>query len=387
MKSPKAGFVNTPIYKGSTALYKTVDQMEKCLADPLKKTFPAYGRFGSPNVRELEEEITRLESGYASVCTNSGLSAITTSIHAFVSSGDHILVVETAYKPTRNFCDSLSRFGVETEYYSPLLKGTELRKLIRENTRLVYLESPGSNTFEVQDVPSLVHVCVQLDVVTIMDNTWATPLLFNPLKVGVDICIHSATKYISGHSDSILGVVVCNESTYARVRAEAIALGQCGSSDDAYTALRGLKTLPIRLREHENRAIELCRWLQKQPLVQNLIYPGLSDHPQHEIWKRDYRGANGVFSFRFVPSVSRECAIQFLESLSRFALGHSWGGVESLIVPVEFSSTGHLVRVHAGLEPLEDLIADLAAGFRLMDIRKPTTPRKVELDAEILHPT
>jgi cystathionine beta-lyase len=366
MKRPSNGFVNTPIYKGSTVIYSGIAEMEDTLNDPLKTRFPAYGRFGSPNVREFEQAMTELEGGFSAVCTNSGLSSITTALLAFVQAGDHILIANSVYQPTRNFCDSLARWGIVTEYYNPTLSAEEFLKKIRTNTRLAYFESPGSNTFEIQDIPALTKICRANGIISFIDNTWATPILLNPLQLGVDVCIHSATKYISGHSDSILGVIVCTEETYAPVRQSAIRLGQCGAAEDAYAAVRGLRTLNLRLRQHEQQALALARWLKDHPSVEEVIHPALPSFPQHHIWQRDFRGSSGLFAVRLKPALGKTEVIRIIESLKHFGLGHSWGGVESLLVPVEFHPTkGALLRIHAGLENLEELISDLKSALSL----------------------
>jgi len=353
------GFVNPPLYRGSTVLYENVAQMKDLTADSLRTQLPAYGRFGTPTARQFEEAMTELEGGYGAITTGSGLSAITTSILALVETGDHLLVSQSVYQPTRNFCETLRRMGIETEYYDPGLGAAILDK-IRPNTRFVYCESPGSNSFEIQDLPAITNAARSRNVKVLVDNTWATPLFLNPLSLGADIVIHSATKYIGGHSDSILGVAVCNEQNYAAVRTEAIRLGQCAGNDDVYFALRGLRTLATRLRQHESQALLLARWLEEQPAVARVLHPALSQHSGHEIWKRDFGGSSGLFAIDLHPSFSEPEVHAMLDNLEYFGLGHGWGGFESLVVPVGPSR----LRLHVGLENLGDLKADLATGFR-----------------------
>ncbi|MBU8899580.1 cystathionine beta-lyase [Corallococcus sp. M34] len=366
------GFVNPPLYRGSTVLYGSVQSMEETARDRLKRTLPAYGRFGSPTCRALESALAELEGGYASVCTVSGLAAITTAILAFVETGDHILVSDSAYMPTRNFCDSLRRFGIEAQYYDPCIGGA-IEALLRPNTRLVFLESPGSMTFEVQDIPAISEVCRARGIVTLVDNTWATPLFLNPLTLGVDVVIHSATKYITGHADSLLGAIVCNEAIYPLVRASSIRLGQCAGADDVYLGLRGLRTLTVRLRQHQHQALTLAHWLVERREVAEVLYPALPGDRGHALWKRDFKGASGLLGVVLQPHHDKASVDAMLNALRLFGLGHSWGGFESLIVPGDPSAyrlpgqwqrSGALLRIHVGLEDMADLKADLAEGFR-----------------------
>jgi cystathionine beta-lyase len=374
------GYVNPPIYRGSTVLYNGVDAMNASQADPLKRSLPAYGRFGTPTDRAFEAAMSELEGGHAAVVTCSGLAAITTAILSFVRAGDHILVSDSVYLPTRRFCDSLAALGVVTEYYDPRL-AADIETLVRPDTRLVYLESPGSMTFEMQDVPAITGVCRRRGVVTIIDNTWATPLFFQPLKHGADVVVHSATKYLTGHADSILGVIVCTDDSYAAVRGTAIRLGQCAGGEDVYLGLRGLRTLGVRMRHHQRQAYELARWLELRDEVVDVIYPALPRDPGHALWRRDFTGAAGVFGAVLHPRFGRSAVDAMLNRLRVFGLGHSWGGCESLIVPSEIDvdrlrrrgTSGTLLRVHAGLEDIDDLTGDLTAGFR--KLTHPGTPR------------
>jgi cystathionine beta-lyase len=366
------GYINPPIYRSSTVLYEDVATMEQSQADPLRRQMPAYGRFGTPTGRAFEMALTELEGGYAAVVTCSGLAAVTTALLAFVKAGDHILVSDSVYLSSRRFCDSLAAFGIETEYYDPRI-AEGIADLLRPNTRLVYLESPGSTTFEVQDVPAITAACRARDVVTIVDNTWATPVFCRPLELGADVVVHSATKYLTGHADSILGAIVCTEETYAPVRSAAIRLGQCAGADDVYLGLRGIRTLGVRLRQHHQQALELARWLEAQDEVSCVLYPALPSDPGHELWRRDFSGAAGLFGVILDPRFSKAEVDAMLERLRLFGLGHSWGGYESLIVPAgpaahrlpgHWQKPGILLRVHVGLEDVEDLKQDLAAALR-----------------------
>jgi cystathionine beta-lyase len=366
------GYVNPPIYRGSTALYDSVGAMEASLKDRLKRTLPAYGRFGSPTCRAFEAALTELEGGVAAVCTGSGLAAITTAILGFVEAGDHVLVSDSVYLPTRTFCDSLRRLGVEAEYYDPCIGGG-IEGMLRPNTRLVFMESPGSMTFEVQDVPAISEVCRARGIITLIDNTWATPLFLRPLSLGVDVSIHSATKYITGHSDSFLGAIVCNnEANYAAVRSSAIRLGQCAGADDVYLGLRGLRTLAVRLRQHQDQALALARWMSERAEVAEVIYPALPGDAGHSLWKRDFSGAAGLFGVVLQPHFDKGAVDAMLDGLRLFGLGHSWGGFESLLVPADpgayrmpgqWQRRGALLRVHVGLENIDDPRADLVEGF------------------------
>jgi len=359
------GFVNPPLYRGSTALYTTVAEMKESTSNSLRKKIPAYGRFGTPTSRAFEEAMTELEGGFDAISTGSGLAAITTAILAFVESGDHILVTDSVYQPTRNFCESLGRMGIETEYYDPGI-GAAIVAKFRPNTRFVFLESPGSNTFEVQDVPAIARACQTAGILTLIDNTWATPLFFRPLLYGVDVVVHSATKYITGHSDSFLGVIVANEKTFGPLRSSAIRMGQSAGADDTYFGLRGLRTLATRLHQHERQALSLAEWLGDRPEVGSVLHPALPEHPGHALWKRDFTGSTGLFGVSLKPKYEMSNVHSMVEGLNLFGLGHGWGGFESLIVPVEshrFLREGPLLRIHVGLENIDDLKADLLQGL------------------------
>ncbi len=370
------GYVSPPIYRGSTAIYDDVKSMKQIVLDPMKTGFPNYGRYGSPNARAFEAAISELEGGYGAVCTGSGLSAITTAIMSFVESGDHILIVDSAYWPTRNFCDSLKRFGIEAQYYDPHI-GANIESLIKTNTKLVYMESPGSMTFEIQDVPAIAKVCRSKNIRTLIDNTWATPLYFKPLSLGVDVSIHSCTKYIAGHSDSFLGVIVCNEETYAPIRSQSLKLGQCAGAEDIFFGLRGIRTLGVRLQHHAQQALAMAQWLADRPEIIEVLYPALPSSSDYKIWKRDFTGASGLLGVILKPEYTLASVEGMIDSLKLFGLGHSWGGFESLAITSDPSSyrlkdswtkKGHLVRFHVGVENIKDLQNDISLGLQQLKV-------------------
>lgn len=362
------GFVNVPVYRGSTVLYPTLDALEA-------KTQPySYGRRGTPTVRALEEAITRLEGGADTKLAASGYQAVTTALLAFAKAGDHILMVDAVYQPTRQFCDYLlKRLGVETEYYDPLA-GAGIATLIRPNTRLVYIESPGSQTFEMQDIPAIAAAAHARDLWVLADNTWASPLYCQPLALGADVSIQAATKYLVGHADALLGSITSNARAARHVERAAGTLGVCPGSEETYLGLRGLRTLDVRLARHQETALRLARWLQARPEVSRVLHPALPGDPGHALWARDCKGATGLFSVILRP-VPHAALAAFLDGLKLFGMGYSWGGYESLVIPFDcrayrtatrWQAEGPALRFHAGLEAFEDLTADLADGFARM---------------------
>ncbi|MBV8977459.1 MAG: cystathionine beta-lyase [Alphaproteobacteria bacterium] len=360
------GVVNTPVYRTSTILHPSLESM-KGEALPYK-----YGRRGTPSSRSFESAIEALEGGARCVAVPSGLNAIATAIMAVCNAGDHLLMTDSCYGPTRLFCDkTLKRFGVETEYYDPLIGGG-IAALLRPNTRAVYCESPGSLTFEIQDVPAIAAAAHAKEVSVLLDNTWATPVFFRALDYGVDLSIMSGTKYINGHADVMVGTITANESHRKRLEAFYGDTGLFLGGDDTYLSLRGVRTLAVRLKRHEENALALTRWLTTRPEVARVLYPALESDPGHAIWKRDFSGSSGLFGVELKP-VSKSALSAFFNGFAHFGLGYSWGGFESLIIPADFKRTatkfqcdGPLIRLHAGLEAAEDLIADLEAGFARM---------------------
>jgi cystathionine beta-lyase len=365
------GFVNTPIYRGSTVLFPTVAALEANAQDF------TYGRLGTPTVKALEDAIAELEGGHRTLLTPSGLSAIVTALLAFVSSGDEILVSDSVYRPTRRFCDSiLKRLGVKTIYYDPLV-GAGIEKLITKKTRVVFTESPGSQTFEVQDVPAIAAAAHKAGAVVILDNTWATPLYFKPFEHGADVSIQAATKYIVGHADAMLGAVTTSEAVTSIVARAHEELGLCPGPEDAYLGLRGLRSLAVRLERHQRSGLEIANWLAARPEVARVLHPALPGDPGHAIWQRDFTGASGLFSIVLKPA-SREALARMLDGLKLFGMGYSWGGFESLILPIDptayrtatkWKAEGPALRLHIGLEDVEDLKADLDAGFARLNAR------------------
>ena len=364
------GIVNPPVYHASTVLFPTVEKLEHAQKDRLSGVY--YGRYGTPTTFALEEAVGALEGGGRAIALPSGLAAIGATLLSLLQTGDHLLMVDSAYGPARGICDkTLARFGIETTYYDPLV-GAGIADLMRPNTRLVYLESPGSLTFEVQDVPAIVAAAHAKGALVALDNTWATPLFFRALDHGVDIVIHAATKYIVGHSDAMLGIVVTrDEALYRTIRLAAHGMGHCAAPDDCYLALRGLRTLSVRLQRHQENGLALARWLQGRPEVARVLHPGLPEHPGHALWRRDFRGASGLFAMVLQPSPPRAVAAM-VEGLRLFGMGASWGGYESLLLPVKpetmrtatrWAPGGPTLRLHAGLEAVGDLIADLEQGF------------------------
>jgi cystathionine beta-lyase len=357
------GAVNPPVYHASTILHRTIDALDNH-GQPY-----TYGRRLTPPIEALQVAITELEGAAGTVLCPSGLQACTLSILTVAGAGDHILVTDSVYGPTRTFCDrTLSRFGVTTTYFDPLIGG-KIETLFRPTTRAIFLESPGSLTFEVQDVPAIAEAAHAAGIAVILDNTWATPLLFDAIGHGADLSVMAATKYIVGHSDAMLGTVAANERWLKPLKDTHGNLGLCVGPDDIYLGQRGLRTLAVRLKQHEANAMQLATWLAARPEVTRVLYPALPDDPGHAIWKRDFRGASGLFGVELKPC-SKAALADMLENLELFGMGWSWGGYESLIVPSHPHRTarraslqGPLIRIHAGLESADDLIADLDAGL------------------------
>ncbi len=366
------GLVNTPVFRGSTILSSSLadweDKKRRSMAD--EHGVSTYGRFGTPTHHALEEAMAELEGGYRSVLCPSGLAAAVTALTSVLSAGDHVLVTDSAYSPTRTFLTRvLGRYGVEVTPYDPCV-GADIRQLLRPNTKVVYVESPGSETFEIQDVPAIAEAAHAQGALVVMDNTWGTPLFFKPFEHGVDISIQAATKYIVGHSDAMLGIVTCTKAVWPRLKQTSRDLGQTAGPDDVYLALRGLRTMGVRLQQHSRSGIQVAQWLAGQPAVEAVMHPALPDHPGHALWKRDFTGACGLFAIA-LKKMSPAAFETFIDSLQLFGLGVSWGGYESLVIPftpgdrttARWSYPGQAVRLHIGLENAEDLINDLAQAF------------------------
>lgn len=362
------GFVNPPVVHASTVLFPNAATMES------RAQKYTYGTRGTPTTDALCEAIDALEGSAGTIVVPSGLAAVTVPFLAFLSAGDHALIVDSVYFPTRNFCDTmLKRLGVSVEYYDPMI-GAGIESLIKPNTKLVHTEAPGSNTFEMQDIRAISTVAHRHGCVVTMDNTWATPLYFKPLDHGVDISIHASTKYPSGHSDILLGTVSANAAHWEQLKEANITLGICGSPDDSYQILRGLRTMGVRLDRHQESALYIAQWLEEREDVARVLHPALPSFPGHELWKRDFAGSSGIFSF-VLKAESKDRfkakAHAFLDALSLFGLGYSWGGYESLALHVGLSdrkicaapSEGPVLRLQIGLEDVADIRKDIEAGL------------------------
>lgn len=365
MTGDQFGFVNTPVFRGSTVLFRTLDDLDGH-DQPYR-----YGRTGNPSTRAVETLITELEEATGTVLAPSGLAAISTALLAVLSSGDEILVTDSCYEPTRNFCrETLSRFGIRTVFYNPRV-GDGIEALITDATKAIFVESPGSLTFEMQDLPAIAAVAKPRGIAVIVDNSWATPLYHQPLRLGADIVVHAGTKMFIGHSDAMFGTISANEQYWPQVSRSHRLAGICASPDDAFLAARGLRTLAIRMKEHERRALELARWFEGQPTVRQVMHPGLESHPDHAIWRRDFTGSGSLFSVLLEPA-PREAVAAMVDNFALFGMGYSWGGYESLCLPVHparirtavaWNAQGDVFRIHVGFEDIEDLKADMAAGL------------------------
>ena len=361
------GFVNPPVYHASTVLYPSAEDYVA------HRARYQYGRRGTPTTEALELAVQEIEGPQCAGVSllPSGLAAVSAALLAVVRAGDHVLVTDSAYGPTRAFCDQvLTRLGITTTYYDPLVSAA-ITGLMQPNTRAVFTESPGSLSFEMQDVPAIAEAAHAKGALVLMDNTWATPLYFRALDFGVDLSIHAGTKYFGGHSDVMLGTVAANSATVAALRNFVRLNGLHVGPDDVYLGHRGLRTLAVRLDRHQETALTVARWLERRPEVLRLLHPALLSHPGHALWKRDFSGASGLFSMVLKP-VPQKAVYAFLDTLQLFGIGASWGGYESLAIPFDCTSLrtatrwapgGPTVRFHIGLEAVEDLIADLERGF------------------------
>jgi len=357
--------VNPPIHRASTVLYESYEDYLR--ADRRPYHGKLYGTYGSPVQLELESALAELEGGHACRACHSGLDAIETVLMAFTRSGDHALLCDNVYGPTRDFSDRvLAKYGVEVEYLPPTV-GSDVDRFLKPNTRILYLESPGSNTFELQDVPAVVEAVKTRNVVTVLDNTWATPLFCRPFELGVDVSIHSASKYIAGQSDTLLGTITANEERFAELESFYETIERFASPESCYTALKGLRSLSVRLAHHQAAGLEVARWLEEHTAVETVIHPALVSHPEHHLWLRHMKGASGVFGFILKKEPSREEVSRFLDAMDVFRIGLSWGGFQSLIKPVRVTDRVHpfryrdrtIFRLSIGLEEVGRMKTDI----------------------------
>jgi cystathionine beta-lyase len=371
-RDPQAqfGFVNPPVYHASTVLYPTAEDQVA------HRARYQYGRRGTPTTEAMEQALAAIEGPQCAgvVLLPSGLNAVVTALLSVVGAGDHVLVTDSVYRPTRVFCNGiLKRLGVETGYYDPLI-GAGIAKLMKSNTRAVFVEAPGSQSFEMQDIPAIAAVAHTHKAIVLMDNTWATPLFFKALEKGVDLSIQAGTKYIGGHSDIMFGTVSANAATATRLKETFNSLGLCAGPDDIFLALRGLRTMAVRLARHYDSGLAVARWLAARPEVLRVLHPGLDSDPGHTIWQRDFTGASGLFSLVLKPAAEKT-VYAFMNELALFGMGFSWGGFESLVIlfdcaeyrtATQWAPGGPTLRFHIGLEDPGDLIADLDRGFAAM---------------------
>jgi cystathionine beta-lyase len=363
------GMVNTPVFRTSTVIHPNLASYEK--RPPEGEKVVRYGRYGTPTTFALEEAVARMEGGFRAAAVPSGLAAITAALCAFLKAGDHLLITDSVYGPTRSFCEhQLKRFGVDIEYYDPLI-GTGIAARMKTNTKVVFCEAPGSLTFEMQDIPAIAEIAHAHGALVLADTTWGTPYFFRSFRKGVDVSIHAATKYIAGHSDVMLGLVVTNEQCWLPVRKAITDYGYAVSPDDCFLALRGFRTIGVRMKQQMASALQIARWLQTRPEVKQVIYPALESDPGHALWKRDFEGAASLFACVLNPVEASRVA-SFVDTLELYGIGSSWGGFESLITVIHadayrtatrWNPGGPALRLHIGLEDPEDLILDLERGF------------------------
>ncbi len=369
------GFVNPPSTRGSTYVYPSLKAYKQGQQNRMKPDGVSYGRYGSQTTRELEHAIAQLDGAYGAMVTPSGFSAISTAILGCVSGGDHVLMVDTAYAPSRFFCTkTLKRLGIDSTFYSPDA-GADIETLIQPNTRVIFMESPGSLTLEVQDMQAILTVAAKHDLVSILDNTWGTSINYPAIAKGFNISIQAATKYIGGHSDLMMGIITTDEQNWAAIRNAYIELGHSPGTEETMLALRGLRTLPCRLKQHGESALHIARWLESSEHVSAVHFPAIESSPYHDLFTKQFRAASGLFSFSLKTQNPQELAAM-VEGMSLFSIGESWGGYESLILPSDprklrtakpWTHPDQVVRLSIGLEHPDDLIADLAAGLERLE--------------------
>lgn len=368
----QAGFVNAPVYRGSTVVYKRCEDIRN------KKARFSYGTAGTPTIENLEEAWSALSDAAGTVISPSGLGALALALFSVTRAGDHILVTDSVYRPTRNFCHTLlAKYGVSVSFYDPLI-GADIEGLIQENTRAILLESPGSQSFEVQDIGAIVAVAKRQGISTIIDNTWATPLFFRAHEQGIDLSVEAGTKYLSGHSDLLMGLVSANASHWSALRETYDAMAMLPGAEDCFLALRGLRTMHLRVMEAQARGLEIARWLQRQPEVSRVLHPALPSCPGHENWKKYFTGSTGLFSVVLNSAFNQHNVDDMLDNMRIFSMGFSWGGFESLIIPFDcadyrtatrWSPEGKTLRLQIGLEDTGDLKQDLQAGLKRLHNR------------------
>ena len=370
------GPVNLPVHRASTILSEHLDGYVHRFEGDNRYNNVTYGATGTQNSRALAEAVAAIEGGHRTVVTGSGLSAVTMAVSAVVDAGDHVLVPDSVYGPTRRFCaEILSRYGVESSFYDPAI-GAGIVGSMRENTRLVYTEAPGSLTFEMQDVPAITKAAHERGALVAMDNTWATPIFFRPIEHGVDISIQAGTKYLAGHSDLVIGMITtATDEVFKTIADQTYAFGDVASPDDCFLALRGMRSLSVRLERQSASAMKVARWLESRSEVKRVLYPALESDPGHALWKRDFAGASSLFGLAM--HTTDEAAIaRMVDGLALFRIGSSWGGYESLVAynrmpiaraVIPWTETPFLLRMHIGLEDPDDLIADLEAGLARLD--------------------
>ncbi|MCC3860579.1 cystathionine beta-lyase [Pseudemcibacter aquimaris] len=363
--------VNPPVYHASTILFDTVKDLKFALKN-FKNKIMFYGRRGTPTHFAFRDAMTELEGGHDCLVYPSGIAAVSAALLSFLRSGDHLLMVDTCYGPTRAFCNKmLKKMGIETTYYDPMI-GDGIKDLIKDNTKVIFTESPGSITMEIQDIPAISKVAKKNDIILMIDNTYGNLVNFNPYDHGVDLSIQAATKYIVGHSDAMLGTITCTEKLWPQLQDYSYYMGQTAAPDDINLAMRGIRTIKTRIKQHENSALKVAKWLETRDEVDLILHPAFKDCPGHEIWKRDFNGSNGLFSFTLKQGSEKEIST-FLDTLNLFKMGFSWGGFESLAMSFYdlkaerdlplWDDYGPLIRLHIGLEDADDLIADLEKAF------------------------